>query len=224
MNFSAYSPSALVLLRPPTHTASHSTLTMIAGTYTRSRLHPLFHHILSVTSHVSFPRKLIVAGVPIPSTNGSSSHLLSSARRPMSDAGICPSTHLLTYHYMFRTNLLDLTRDNRISISEFSFLSSCFRMFVIVNQRRQTMLLLLVDTRSRRIRPPDRLSVSCPPPPHPKGPLIPFLASLSSTRLTVTCSGAPTLPSGCSISMYKPFFRSGLLLGKLNQSFFAKVN
>jgi hypothetical protein len=143
---------------------------MIAGAYTRSRLplSPLFSpypfcHLTRV-----LPKKAYCGRRP------HSLHkkltLASSLIRPTSDVWhswdltlLVPRTHPLTYLYMFRTNVLDLTRDNRISFLSSRSYRLVFRLpghfFVIVNRRSQSMLLLPVDTHSRRIRPPDRPTV-----------------------------------------------------------------
>ena len=161
-----------------------------------------------------------MAGVPIPSTRGSSSRLLSSADvRCLTPLGpLTPRSHPLTFLYMFRTNVLDLTRDNRASIPDLSFLSSCFRLpgpifFVIVNRRSQPMLLLLVDTHSRLIRPTARLSVCLMPSSHtPKVVrLFHFLASLSSPRLICDMLWSSPRPSLSSLLAARCMNRSSAL-------------
>jgi len=123
---------------------------------------------------------------------------------------LLPCTHPLTHLYLFRSNVLDLARDNRISILVlvlivlFSFARS---FFVILNRiSPQSMLLLLVDTHSRHLRPPPVCLSYALLSPHPK--IVRLFHSrfssvvASSPRLTVTCSGANSdspclLPARC---------------------------
>ena len=163
-----------------------------------------------------FPRKLIVADVPIPSTKGSNSRVFSHPPdvRCLTPLGpLIPRSHPLTFLHMFRTNVLDLTRDNHASIPfpssrSYRLVFVCLvNLFVIVNRRSQSMLPLLVDTTADAFDRPTVLSVSCPPPPHPKGrSLIPFprFSVVASSHCDMLWSSPrPSLSSGCS--MYESF-------------------
>ena len=150
---------------------------MIAGACTHSRLPPLLLPCPS-PSHVPFTQERIVAGVPIPSP-GSSSHLLSSTRRPMSRCQMLvepdprPSrTHPLIFLCMFRNNVLDLTRDNHLfpfALLDLIVLFSSAGPFFCYSELKTPYVA--ITCRHPQQTPPDRpprLSVSCPPPPLPK--------------------------------------------------------
>ena len=141
-----------------------------------------------------------MAGVPIPSTRGSSSRLLSSADvRCLTPLGpLTPRSHPLTFLYMFRTNVLDLTRDNRASIPDLSFLSSCFRLpgpiFFCYCEPKIATYVTITCRHSQQTHSTDRppVCLSHALLPHPKGrPLIPFSRfSVVAFVSFVTCSGA----------------------------------
>lgn len=228
----AYSPLALVLLRPPLHAASHPPtdpqrfLAMIKGPTLAVVCHPLSPYPFRYLTCPSQESLLWQVSPFLPQKAQTRVFSLPPDVRCLTVLGpLIPRSHPLTFLYMFRTNVLDLTRDNRASIPFLSCRSyrlvfvCLVNLFVIVNRRSQSMLLLLVDTTADAFdRPTVCLSHALLPHTPKVVRLFHFLASLSLPRLIVTCSGAhPDPPSLLAARCMNPSTKSNFFFAKANQ-------